>query len=223
MSKRRSRATSVRLRISSLQGNLIQDSSIDQTTGEERIFSRLQLQDGRTISRVRLLGIVTAKIEGTTGNYAQLKLEDGSGAVILKSWDGTLNSYDEGAMIEIVGILRLSKTEESDSRWYVQPEVVSLVKEANRETIFRLETLRSAESLESPDTEVIISDPAKLKDHLEDLIQSLDKDGKGVTYEELRMQFPQISENEFENAIFELLMEGKISEPRPERYCFVEG
>lgn len=220
---RRSRATSIRLRISDLHGTLIQESITDEATGEERIFSRLQLPDGRFISRVRLLGIVTARIEGTTGNFVQLRLEDGSGAVLLKSWDSLLESYEEGDMIEVVGILRLSKTDDPDSRWFIQPEAVSSVQEADRETIFRLEALKSTETLELTETEVIISDPTKLKDHLENLIQTLDKDGNGVTYEDLRSKFPQISENDFENAIFELLMEGKISEPRPEWYRYVEG
>lgn len=202
---------------------LVQESVIDQTTGEERVFSRLQLSDGRRVSRVRLLGIVTSRIDGTAGNFVQLTLEDGSGAIILKSWDDTLKSCEEGTMIEVVGILRLSKAEGTESRWFVQPEAVSLVQEADRETIFRLELLKPMNDFEPLEPELPLSDPAKLKDHLETLIQTLDSDGNGVTYEELRSKFPQISENDFENAIFELLMEGKVSEPRPELYRYVEG
>lgn len=187
------------------------------------MFSRLQLLDGRRVSRVRLLGIATTKIDETAGNFVQLTLEDGSGAIILKSWDNTLKNCEEGTMIEVVGILRLSKAEGAESRWFIQPEAVSLVQDANRETIFRLEALKPMKDFESLEPEPLLSDPAKLKDHLETLIQTLDSDGNGVTYEQLRSKFPQISETDFENAIFELLMEGKVSEPRPELYRYVEG
>jgi len=219
---RKGRATAVRFKISDLHGSLTQEPFVDIETGETRYINRLQLPNSRVISRVRFLGIVTEKISGTTGNFVQLRLEDGSGAILLKSWDNILNNYEEGATIEIVGILRLSKGEGTERNWFVQPEAITPVKEADRETIHRLEALRPIDVDEPIGTETSTFDPKELKTNLENLIKNLDKDNKGVSYEELRSKYPQTSENEFEDIIFELLMEGKISEPRPERYRYVQ-
>ncbi len=222
MSFLRPRNTANRIKIGDLQGLLIQESFTDQKTGEERTFGRLQLKNGCIISRIRIMGIITNKTEGTKGNFIQCHCEDGSGAILLKSWSNLLKNIKEGQMVEIVGTLRSSRSDEGDTQWFVQPEVISPVIRYHRELIHRLEIFRPIPEKIPNGVEISFPSITDLKNNLEELIRSLDKDKKGVTYAELRSKYPNVTENEFEDAIFELLMNGKISEPRPERYRYIE-
>ena len=67
---------------------------------------RLISIDGTLIYRVWLMGIVTNRFEGDN-NYIGLDIEDGSGMVRIKSWDGLLENIDLWEKIELLGQIQI--------------------------------------------------------------------------------------------------------------------
>jgi len=133
MSKMKKRAPYKRYRIETINRSEVTKDS------EERW--RLVSQESNNIFRVWLLGIVTEKYEGEN-EYIGLKLEDGSGVVRIKSWDGKLMSINKWDKVEILGQIQISEQEENIDV-FITPDIVELITDDNWIIYHRLEVIQN--------------------------------------------------------------------------------
>ncbi|GAG78779.1 unnamed protein product, partial [marine sediment metagenome] len=102
---------------------------------------RLVSQEGNTIFRIWILGIVTEKYDGEN-QYIGLKVEDGSGVVRVKSWDGKLESINKWDKVEILGQIQISEQDESIDV-FITPDIVELIADDNWNLYHRLKIVQN--------------------------------------------------------------------------------
>lgn len=248
--------TARRYRISQLINSEIKDEIVND---RRQVYLIL---NNRIITKVRIIGTVTRKITGER-NYAGLQIDDGSGSIFCKSWDGSFDVLNEWDLVEIVGRLRVAPPREGRDSYdiYISPDI-AIATTQNWEIVHRLELLRNmpasvtldaltpppmigetVESISSNKTgEKAISPPLStpqkpprvtkakkqmgsseedLSGRLEQIIRDLDE-GEGVSYETIADKV-EGKEGEIDDALFKLLMDSKIYEPRPGRYRLINS
>jgi RPA family protein len=181
---------------------------------------RLISVDGTSIFRVWLMGIVTNRFEGEN-NYIGLDIEDGSGVVRIKSWDGLLENVDRWEKIELLGQIQISEQEEL-VEVFITPEIIEKVTDDNWFTYHRLKIIQSHEkedtgievqSAKLNGIDLGIASLEDLKIKLKTLVKQLDK-GNGVTMDMIIEKIPKVDESQIYDAITELLESGEFFEPQ---------
>ncbi len=199
------------------------------------------------IDRVCLFGTVTEKITGAN-DYVGLRLDDGKGECWLKCWDGSLSEIDVWEQVEIVGRVRVQMRENIqdlyiqneiinriiDPNWEIMHRLEVLKTGLAPPTDFgAFGEFQLASEFDFSQEDIGVSGPStqpagessteeKVEDDvfiqkLETLIHQLESD-KGVSYDKLRQSIKQEEEAKLDDALFKLLIEGKIYEPTPARY-----
>ena len=184
---------------------------------------RLVSQEGNTIFRIWILGIVTEKYDGEN-QYTGLKVEDGSGVVRVKSWDGKLESINKWDKVEILGQIQISEQDESIDV-FITPDIVELIADDNWNLYHRLKivqnkNLKTDIQVRSAKVEGIDLGVASLEDlktKIQILVKQLDE-GSGVTFEIITKKLPKIDESQIYEAITELLDSGEFFEPQSDTY-----
>ena len=180
---------------------------------------RLVTPSGNLISRIWIMGIVTEKYTGEN-NYVGLTVEDGSGCIVVKTWDGRLDKYNKWDKIEILGQVQISeRVEEIDV--FLTPDIVQSILDDNWFLVHRLkiiQQLRRAPYVKvKPATvggvELGVASIEDLKIKLKESVKKFDT-GEGVTYDQLVKNFPNIDEVQIDEAITELLESGEFFEPK---------
>ncbi len=192
---------------------------------------------GEKISRVNVIATVTNKFISDNGNYAALTIDDGSGAIQVKTFgDGIkmIEGIEPGQLIVVIG-----KVKEYNDEVYINVESVRIADE-NYENLRKAEVLdrliarktfvkeirQVAEGMDEDDlTEYARKlgvDDEQLQAMLErkevdykpkmlELIESMD-DGEGVEIGKL-FEISKLPEHIIERTIDELLAAGEIYEP----------
>jgi RPA family protein len=184
---------------------------------------RLISQEGKTIFRIWILGIVTEKYDGEN-QYIGLKVEDGSGVVRVKSWDGKLESINKWDKVEILGQIQISEQDESIDV-FITPDIVESIADDNWNLYHRLkivqnQNLNTEIQVRSAKVEGIDLGVASLEDlktKIQILVKQLDE-GSGVTFEIITKKLPKIDESQIYEAITELLDSGEFFEPQSDTY-----
>jgi uncharacterized protein (DUF433 family) len=169
------------------------------------------------------MGIVTEKYDGEN-QYIGLKVEDGSGVVRVKSWDGKLESINKWDKVEILGQIQISEQEENIDV-FITPEIVELIVDDNWNLYHRLkivqnQNLKTDIHVRSAKVEGIDLGVASLEDlktKIQILVKQLDE-GSGVTFETIAKKLPKIDESQIYEAITELLDSGEFFEPQSDTY-----
>jgi RPA family protein len=181
---------------------------------------RLISIDGTSIFRVWLMGIVTNRFEGEN-NYIGLDLEDGTGVVRVKSWDGMLERIDLWEKVEILGQIQISEQEEL-VEVFITPEIIEKVTDDNWFTFHRLKIIQNhqkedtgieVKSAKMNGIDLGIASLEDLKTKLKKLVKQLDK-GNGVTMDMIVEKVPKVDESQIYDAITELLESGEFFEPQ---------
>jgi hypothetical protein len=184
---------------------------------------RLQSQEEGTIFRIWILGIVTEKYEGEN-EYIGLKVEDGSGVVRVKSWDGKLESINKWDKVEILGQIQISEQEENIDV-FITPDIVELITDDNWIIYHRLKVLQNqglnseieVRSAKVEGVDLGVASLEDLKTKLKKLVKQLDRGG-GVTMDMITEKIPKIDESQIYEAITELLESGEFFEPQVGTY-----
>lgn len=249
--------TARRYRISQLINSELQEKMIN-----DRKQAYLTLND-QIITKVRVIGTVISKVTGEN-NYTGVKINDGSGAIFCKTWDGSFDSISEYDLIEVIGRLRVANLREGQETpdIYINPDLVITTND-DWELVHRLELLRNMPSSVTLETlsppprgnyipeesfssgkeenipekpinsqktkketpkakkQVAVSNEGELSGRLENIIRDLDE-GDGVSYETIADKV-EGKEGEIDDALFKLLMDSKIYEPRPGRYRLIDS
>jgi RPA family protein len=181
---------------------------------------RLILSNGNHIFRVWIMGIVTERYSGEN-NYIGLKIEDGTANLIAKSWDGTLDNFNQWDKVEILGQIQISeKGEEIDV--FISPDIVNSVLDDNWFLVHRLKIAQQFQktdlsgvikSAKISGVEIGVVSIEELKNELIRTVRELNS-GKGVSYDQLVKLYPDIDEEQIDGAITELLESGEFFEPR---------
>ncbi len=184
---------------------------------------RLVSQEGNTIFRIWILGIVTEKYDGEN-QYIGLKVEDGSGVVRVKSWDGKLESINKWDKVEILGQIQISEQDESIDV-FITPDIVELIADDNWNLYHRLKIVQNqnlntdiqVRSARVEGIDLGVASLEDLKTKIQILVKQLDE-GSGVTFEIITKKLPKIDESQIYEAITELLDSGEFFEPQSDTY-----
>ena len=149
-----------------------------------------------------------------------LKVEDGSGEIITKTWDGRLDRFHKWDKIEVLGQIQISERDESIDV-FLTPDIVQSITDDNWFLVHRLkivQQLRRANSIEVKSAavggvELGVASIEDLKIKLKKAVKKFDT-GNGVTYDQLATSFPNINEVQIDAAITELLESGEFFEPK---------
>ncbi|UCG90035.1 MAG: hypothetical protein JSU57_06110 [Candidatus Heimdallarchaeota archaeon] len=180
---------------------------------------RLVRPSGNYIFRVWIMGIVTEIYTGEN-NYVGLKVEDGSGAIIVKTWDGRLDLFQKWDKIEVLGQVQISERDE-EIAVFVSPDISQSVLDDNWFLVHRLkitQQLQSETSIEVKSAsvggiELGVASIEDLKTKLKKAVKKFDT-GVGVAYDQLVKIFSDVDEVQLDEAITELLESGEFFEPK---------
>jgi hypothetical protein len=165
------------------------------------------------------MGIITEKYTGEN-NYVGLKVEDGSGGIVVKTWDGRLDEFRKWDKIEVLGPVQISERDE-EIDVFLTPDIFQSILDDNWFLIHRLkiiQQLRQTASIEVKSAtvggvELGVASIKDLKIKLKEAVKKFDS-GEGVTYDQLVNVFPNIDEVQIDEAITELLESGEFFEPK---------
>ena len=181
------------------------------------------LVDGKKISRINLIATVVNKFSDDSIEYSNLELDDGSGTIMVKAWKEDVKLFDKvsiGSLILIVG-----RAKEFNEEKYILPEVVKILDSVEWAKLRRLELIKEygePKMLEKPvlvgeSSESLVENVEKIDNASQNSRQKiLDLIGKDneIIYDVLREK-SDLSEEEVENIIKDLIKEGEIYTPRP--------
>jgi len=173
----------------------------------------LQIND-KDISKVNLIGVVVQKSE--LDNYKTIMVDDGSGYISARIFDGSLNLDDIqlGDFVTIIG-----KPREFSSEKYIFIEIIKKT-DPNWAKVRKLELGKKEETNELPEEKniqqetIIETDP---KNKILKLIKELDN-GQGVSIEDL----PEADIKDIDQMISLLLREGDVFEIKPGKLKVLE-
>ncbi|MFW9905677.1 MAG: hypothetical protein ACFFFH_15195 [Candidatus Thorarchaeota archaeon] len=180
---------------------------------------RLVTPKGDNIFRIWVIGIITDKYSGEN-NYIGLKIEDGSGAIIIKTWDNRLKQFQKWDRIEVLGQIQISERD-GNIDVFISPDIVHPITDDNWFLVHRLKIVQQlrynalieVESAKVGGLELGIASIEDLKIKLRKVVKTLDK-GNGVSYEQLVKKFHNVAEVQIDEAITELLESGEFFEPK---------
>jgi RPA family protein len=175
--------------------------------------------NGENISRFWIAGIVTEKYTGDN-NYVGLRVEDGTGVVTAKTWDGRLDHFQKWDKIEVLGQVQISERDENIDV-FLSPDIIQSISDDNWFLVHRLKIIQQhqrgtsieVKSAKIGGLELGIASFEDLKIKLRKAVKNLDK-GNGVTYDQLVSLFPNVDEVQIDEAITELLESGEFFEPK---------
>ena len=181
---------------------------------------RLLTPSGKSIFRVWIMGIVTEKFTGEN-NYLGLKIDDGTACIIIKSWEGKLDRYNQWDKIEVLGQVQISERGE-EIEVFLNPDIINPISDDNWFLVHRLKIIKQLQkadmnngikpaTISGVDIGVVSIEDLKLK--LIKTVRELDT-GKGVSYDQLVTAYSDIEEEQIDGAITELLESGEFFEPR---------
>lgn len=184
---------------------------------------RLFTPSGNNIFRIWIMGIITEKYTGEN-NYVGLKVEDGSGGIVVKTWDDRLDKFRKWDKIEILGQVQISERDE-EIDVFLTPDIFQSISDDNWYLVHRLkiiQQLRRTASIEVKSAtvggvELGVASIKDLKTKLKKAVKKFDT-GEGVTYDQLVKIFSNIDEVQIDEAITELLESGEFFEPKAGLY-----
>ena len=150
-----------------------------------------------------------------------MKIEDGSGALLAKSWDGQMDSFSQWDKVEILGQIQISEQDEKVDV-FITPDIIENIEDDNW---FIYHKLKIVQQSQHDDTEFTVKSAVvegidlgvasleDLKTKLKKLVKQLDK-GSGVTIDEIVGKLSNIDEAQIYDAITELLESGEFFEPQ---------
>ncbi len=110
---------------------------IDRTSEEDKYTPNyVEMEDGKQISRVRIMATVLDKYVSEDGNYASLTLDDTTDTIrckIFKELD-IIETIEKGDLVDLVG-----KIKEYNEERYIQPEIMVRIENPNFEILRTLE------------------------------------------------------------------------------------
>lgn len=181
---------------------------------------RLLTPSGKYLFRVWIMGVITEKYTDDS-NITNLKVEDGSGVIVVKSTENILDRFQQWDKIEILGYIQISEgIEEIDV--FLSPDIAQSIYDDNWFLFHRLkiiQKIRQSASVQVKSATIGgvelegVATNEDLKKKLKELVKNLDK-GNGVTLEQLSQELPNIDEAQIFDAITELLESGEFFEPK---------
>ncbi|MFX1247287.1 MAG: hypothetical protein ACFFBQ_07865 [Promethearchaeota archaeon] len=166
------------------------------------------------------MGIITERYSGEN-NYVGLEVEDGSGVMVVKAWDGKLDQFQKWDKIEVLGKIQITERNE-DIDVFLSPDIVQYVLDDYWFLVHRLKIIQQLQHTTSIGVKSAtvggiqlggVASIEDLKAKIKEIVKKLDK-GHGVTYDQLVKNFPDIDEVQIDDAITELLESGEFFEPK---------
>jgi len=199
MAELQKRATATKVRIADILGG-----NYSRQEGWQPSF--IQTADGRQISRVNIMGVITSR-----NDVQSFVLEDASGSIIVRSFEAALEG-EIGDFMLVIG-----RPREYNGSKYISPEIFKKISD------IKLLELRKAE-LELIDLEARkkapiaeVKDDSSAKDRVLSIVRALDL-GPGAEFDAVARALG----SEGEQRISKLLQSGELFQIRPGRIKVLE-
>jgi len=173
--------------------------------------SYVVIKRGEKVGRARILATVVSKFVSEDKKFASLTLDDGSGTIRVKAFNEIkpIEKTDEGAVVDAIGKMR-----EYNGEVYMVPETLRKIDDPSMETLRMLELEKLSRQAGAKPKETLLEKlPAKV-DLRTRVIELLKDNKEGLEYAQLIGKL-NVSENEAEPVVNELLSEGVCYEPTP--------
>ena len=195
---------------------------------------------GVQLTRARVMGTVVDKFIREDGSYRTFTLDDGSGIIRVKVWGKDVDKISDtnvGDLVDVIGRVR-----EFEGEVYLAPETIIKVRDPNWETVRVLEIVRERRKMlacgarpsvepEPEPTQVVIEKQTSpetapqqgggvdesLKEKVLEVVKQFPS---GVTISEIYDRV-DLAPREVDEALRELLADGRIYEPESGRYRVV--
>jgi RPA family protein len=191
---------------------------------------------GEHLSRARVMATVVDKYSREDGSYATLTLDDGSGHLRVKAWGrdvARIDSIKVGTLVDVIGRVR-----EFEGEVYLTPDIVLQVSDPNWETVRNLEILKARKKLLAKGVKPKLKpapEPAELPAEIpepavpevaaepvavgvkEKVLAMVGEYPDGVSASEITKKLG-VDDREVEEALRELLTEGRIYEAEAGRF-----
>jgi len=194
---------------------------------------------GLKLSRARIMGTVVDKFLRDDGSYSTLTIDDGTGVLRLKAWGrdvGRISGVGVGALVDVIG-----RVKEFEGEVYLTPEILMMVPDPNWEVVRDLEIVKnrrkllargvkpkvrvrpeptevSAGQTEIPDTvNAEPLPPSPSEEIKEKVLVALSGYPDGAGASDISGKIG-LDRQEVEEALKELLLDGKVYEPEAGKY-----
>lgn len=146
----RRRITAVKCRIS----DLVSGSYVKQEGFKPNY---VLTEDGRKLSRVRIMAVLTNKFLSEDGNYAFVVLDDSTETIRSKAFQdiAVFNNVNVGDTVDFIGKIR-----EYNEERYLVPELLVPITDPNLETLRRLDIVKAESAWKGKRKAVIDAKPA---------------------------------------------------------------
>lgn len=167
------------------------------------------------VSRARVMGVVASKFISDDENYINITLDDSTETLSVRAFRDVevLKEVGVGETVDIIG-----KAREYQGEIYLLAEALAKVEDPNWELVRRLELAEKDREMpyraEAEEEEEAVAEGASTR--VKELIQAKDE-GEGVKYITIARN-AGLKENELDNIINKLLIEGEIYEPKIGRF-----
>ncbi len=94
---------------------------------------------GQRISRAKIVGTITDKFLSESGNYSSITLDDGTGAVRIKTFQDNIDMLQNVTIGDLVSII--GRVKEYAEENYIAPEIIKPMLEPNFQLLHKLEVL----------------------------------------------------------------------------------
>lgn len=174
------------------------------------------------VRRVRIMGSVVSKFISDDKNYGFLVMDDGTETIRVRSFEDSLELIKKteiGDVIDVIG--RIRKYEEEI---YIIPEIIKKIDDLNWLILRKLELIKQNKNFNlyensEPDS---LKEDSKEESHREKIVELIKRFdlGDGVEISKIKEEYKD--SEKVEDIIKELLNEGELFEPVPEKIKLLE-
>jgi len=203
----------------------------------------------------KIFGVITDKtLESNDSNpdfnMYFLKIDDGTGALWIKSNDQLLTKIQKWDFTQVVGSLVVENTSENSFDLTINPESVTVMEDKSWELVHNLDIKIKGSKVKKKSDSIMIDMstenknsqknhatqgnefqklgdvkvPLKLdtlSSKIEEILRNNDS-GDGVEFSEVIKLLKGVDESEVDDILFELAYEGKVYQPKPDYYKIMD-
>ncbi len=191
--------------------------------------------NGSNIKRVKIMGSVVSKFISDDKNYGFLIIDDGTETIRVRSFEDKLNLIQKsnlGDVVEIIGMIKIYQDE-----IYISPEIIRKIENPNELILRKLKIMKGKIEDKKNQKFEVVEEKIETKNKKEEvsneqknssdnprskfikLVRKYDT-GKGVEISKIKEEFKD--ENLFKKIMKDLLNEGELFEPMPEKIKILE-
>ncbi len=176
----------------------------------------------KKVRRVRIMGSVVSKFLRDDKNYGFLVIDDGTETIRVRSFEDNINLIEKSEIGDIIDII--GKIRKYEDEIYIIPEIIKKIEDPNWFILRKLELIKQNKgvNVDLNLKENKLKDDLKEDTHREKIVELIKKFdlGDGVEISKIKEEYKD--SKKVDDIIKELLNEGELFEPMPEKIKLLE-